>query len=226
MLVGDNRQLPPFHEEALLDPDLLAIHGISRDVLETTLFDILLEQLPQELVVSLREQRRMLPAIGGLISEVFYEGELLSVDREQYPHVALILGVPMLWINTAGHPRRHDQSAGTSYVNVLEATEVCSLLERLEWAANAANHLTSVVVLSGYAAQHGEVESLVSRLQLPNLSVEVATIDAYQGREADVAILSLTRSNQQGILWLPEVDAAHQRRSFEGTRRTCHRRRR
>jgi serine/threonine protein kinase len=197
-VVGDNKQLPPFQEDALLDRKFQESHGISEDVLKTTLFDMLLERLPRETVISLREQRRMLPPIGELISQVFYDGELLSVDRGQPDHVLLALDGPIVWLDTSGHPRRRERQAGTSFVNVLEATAVIQLLGALDLTSGAAGVVTSVVVLTGYAAQVTEIRRQLAASTIPNLDVAVATVDAFQGREADVAVFSLTRSNELG----------------------------
>ena len=60
----------------------------------------------------------------------------------------------------------------------------------------------SVVVLTGYGAQRTELERAVAKIKsdLTCLDVVVHTVDAFQGREADVAIYSVTRSNDQGAV--------------------------
>jgi superfamily I DNA and/or RNA helicase len=55
----------------------------------------------------------------------------------------------------------------------------------------------SVLILTGYRAQCTEIERAVRRLMVEGLTASVHTIDAVQGREADVVIYSVTRSNQR-----------------------------
>lgn len=52
----------------------------------------------------------------------------------------------------------------------------------------------SIAIISPYSAQ-------VSLLRdLPDLRAEINSIDAFQGREKDVVILSLVRSNEEGVV--------------------------
>jgi superfamily I DNA and/or RNA helicase len=57
-----------------------------------------------------------------------------------------------------------------------------------------------VLVLSGYAQQCIEIERVLRGLRLDHLAVQVKTVDAVQGRESDVVIFSVTRSNLAGEL--------------------------
>jgi superfamily I DNA and/or RNA helicase len=66
-----------------------------------------------------------------------------------------------------------------------------------------------VAILTGYLAQVRTLQELVSsaRSTLPHLQVRVATIDSFQGQEADICIVSMTRSNRKrevGFLTSPE----------------------
>ena len=76
ILVGDERQLPPMVDEMLARQSEGSSEGHS---LETSLFQSLVEQMEgsdHSHLASLRTQYRMHPAIGGLISTVFYDGIL------------------------------------------------------------------------------------------------------------------------------------------------------
>jgi superfamily I DNA and/or RNA helicase len=58
----------------------------------------------------------------------------------------------------------------------------------------------SIAVLTGYAAQLKLLEKRLAResKKWQNLTVECNTVDAFQGREADIAVYSVTRSNKKG----------------------------
>jgi len=199
VLVGDAKQLPPFVEHALKDSELLSKFGLSRGEVEETLFAILNERLPAECKVTLTEQHRMHPTIGELVSKCFYQGELTSAPREVDPVVQVALQSPVLWLDTSGRKDCSEQSAGRSFKNRGEAKVVVGLLDRIDWVAANKGVVMSVAVLTGYDAQRREILDALSagELNRVNLAVRVATVDAYQGQEADIAIFSVTRCNEK-----------------------------
>jgi KaiC/GvpD/RAD55 family RecA-like ATPase len=201
IVVGDHRQLPPFIDEALERPDVLQDHQLSSNDVRETLFDRLRAQLPRECVRPLSLQHRMVPEIGDLISHCFYGDALDSAPRPPLGFVGLVCGKPVSWQSTAGSKQRFEQKVGTTLTNRYEARCVERLLERLEFAAKSARRkLTTVAVLSGYAGQRDLIDRQIAseRRNWKHLSVSCSTIDAFQGREADVAIYSVTRSNRDG----------------------------
>lgn len=56
-----------------------------------------------------------------------------------------------------------------------------------------------VAIIAGYLAQKDEIENSIARafnIPLDSLDLEVNTVNAFQGREADILIYSVTRSNE------------------------------
>src|SRR5262245_57435415 len=74
ILVGDQKQLSPFQDPELTKRSLLDKYELQSTDFNSTLFDHLLNTLPQECIAALRVQHRMVPPIGRLISECFYDG--------------------------------------------------------------------------------------------------------------------------------------------------------
>jgi superfamily I DNA and/or RNA helicase len=74
------------------------------------------------------------------------------------------------------------------------------LLRRIEFAATSRDEPYSVAVMAGYDAQVKELDRMIVNLSpsVPNLEVSCHTVDAFQGRQADIAIYSVTRSNDSG----------------------------
>jgi superfamily I DNA and/or RNA helicase len=142
----------------------------------------------------------MIPAIGDLISDVFYDGQLKSFPREPKKSVITTLGKAVVWRSTSGLDARQDRGAETSFVNVLEANVARMTLDSLDLMAKAAGETLTVVVLTGYAAQRDQLRRTLSNSTWSHIRVSVETVDAYQGKEADVAIFSLTRSNPKFML--------------------------
>ena len=198
VLVGDDRQLPPFVEYALEQHDLLDRFELTPNEVRETLFSVLAERLPDGCKVALTQQHRMHPVIGRLISECFYDGKLKSVDRDISPAVAVALQQPVVWLDTSGRGDRREKSAGRSTKNRGEARVITALLNRLNWVCAQKGVRLSVAILTGYDAQRREIVDALSpgEIERQHVSVRVATVDAYQGQEADVCIFSVTRSNE------------------------------
>lgn len=203
VLVGDDRQLPPFVEQALEDPAMLDRFKLSRQQVRETLFSVLSERLPDSCKFSLTHQHRMHPTIGRLVSHCFYRDQLTSEPRDLSAIVQRSLGAAALWIDTSERSDRRESRVGTSLRNKGEARVIAKLLDRIQWVAEQhGSQSLGVAVLTGYEAQRREIiETLaVGELSRSLLNVRVATVDSYQGQEADISIFGTTRSNESGDL--------------------------
>lgn len=204
VLVGDQKQLPPFQEDALRNSNVQDEFDLDVDELRTTLFDRFAQALPSSNMVMLRTQRRMTKAIGEMISECFYGGELISEGPEPLGPVSGALPKAVTWVSTSRLPNRHEQADRVetmSYVNQEEAREVVALLRRVSrwYRPTDPDSRLGVLVLAPYRAQVAQLRHRIAGVQpdVPNLAIEVNTIDAVQGREADLVVFSVTRSNPQ-----------------------------
>jgi len=200
VLVGDDRQLPPFVDRALTRPEVLTKYDLTKEQLSETLFSRLKASLPDQCHVELRTQHRMVPAIGNLISDCFYDGHLSSVEREWDSTFARILARPVVWLTTTRKANRGELPASaSSWVNRLEVRIVSELLDKLESCVTDSNRDYSVGVLAPYGAQkHALERALATRIDAGGrLRLECNTVDAFQGREVDIAVFSVTRSNRK-----------------------------
>jgi hypothetical protein len=205
VLVGDPKQLPPFSD---LGRDKF-IENFSPEEVRATLLDIFAVQLPQQCRAALNEQRRMVRGIGRLVSEVFYDSKLITIRQESDRNAVVRKSFPheVQWHSTSKLPNHQEQEMpGKTYRNGSEALLVQQLLVELN-RANKGRDRLHVAVIAGYSAQ---VNALDQRLKstatiLDNLRVEINTVDAFQGRDADVCIYSVTRSNNRHDLGLELV---------------------
>lgn len=197
ILVGDDRQLPPFVDRALTRPEALSKYDLTKEQLTETLFSRLKATLPDQCHVELRTQHRMVPAIGNLISNCFYDGNLSSKDRAWDSTFSTILPNPVVWLTTTRKKNRGELAAASSFLNRLEVRIISDLLDKLESLAALADRTFSVGVLAPYGAQKQALERvLAARIELGGrLTIECNTVDAFQGREVDIALFSVTRSN-------------------------------
>lgn len=199
VLVGDSKQLPPFREEILARPELRERFGIESAEAEESIFERLGRLLPDQNKAMLTIQYRMVEPIGRLISNCFYQGALISRRTEIDPVVCGVTGFAVNWMSTRELARREDQTAGTSFVNPEEASQICDLLVDLEGhlADSGREGTRTVLLLSAYGAQVNHLERRLRNIrhELRHLNVECCTVDQVQGREADIVFFSVTRSN-------------------------------
>ncbi len=203
VVVGDQRQLPPFQEDALRDKVLLEEFGLDENELRSTLFDRMLSGLPDHSKKSLRVQRRMTQAIGELVSECFYDNQLISQGPEAMEDVLGVLTRPITWWSTSSLPNHFEMSGGydgKSFSNPAESRAVRDILSRLLFARQAGMvpGPLEILVIAPYSAQVNDLRRQISGLtpQLDGVRIEVNSIDAVQGREADLVIFSTVRSNE------------------------------
>tara|TARA_R110002072_G_scaffold303078_1_gene492925 strand:- start:4417 stop:7830 length:3414 start_codon:yes stop_codon:yes gene_type:complete len=204
VFVGDSRQLPPFEDAVVRDEKLRERFSIDSDEATESMFERLRRLLPPDHQKMLVRQYRMVPGIGNLISRCFYDGELENGEVERKPIDRPLLafkGKSVVWSSTRNLERRVEQEHGRGvYVNPCEAEEIIDQLHDLARVDFGEGNTVSVLVISGYQAQAKHLAREVGREQskLNGLRVECCTIDAVQGREADVVFFSVTRSNEQG----------------------------
>jgi len=210
IIVGDSKQLSPFQDPELETSGLLTKYLLTRADQRQTLFNHLADELTDSLKRRLTTQHRMVPGIGNLISSCFYEGNLVSVERELAAGLERTMPRPVVWFSTCRLKNKASRRIGTSYSNALEVEHVVGLLRRanLELTSKRAVPIT-VAVLTGYGVQkerlHAVIES--NRRDWTAFSdIYVNVVDAFQGREADMAIFSVTRSDERGLGFLREME--------------------
>ena len=100
-----SKQLPPYSE---LDPNKVLEQRFPIEEAEATLLDILTPHLSESCKAQLTEQRRMVSGIGRLISDVFYNGELVHIRKaaDRNPVVAKLHPHEVEWHTTAGLKQR------------------------------------------------------------------------------------------------------------------------
>ena len=212
ILVGDNKQLSPFQDRELESAGLLERFGLSSADQKLTLFQRLTEGLPGELHKTLTTQHRMLPALGELVSDCFYDGKLRSVDRERAQHLVNVWPRPVMWFSTSKLPRHGSRKVGTSFYNDTEVEIILKQLARMDFGIQKCKKKgppVSVALLTGYGEQRMRLEQSVEARKHEWTSfseIYVNVVDAFQGREADVVLFSVTRSEELNLGFLKEME--------------------
>jgi hypothetical protein len=141
-------------------------------------------------VERLTEQFRMHPAISELISRCFYGGELQSAESTKERLHGLrsptwLRDRALIWVDT-GSAHEAPESPQERWHNPHEARLVATIVDKLGPTASKA------VVLSPYNAQLKKLRNLVPSAFKDRLY----TVDAFQGRESDIVIVSMVRCNE------------------------------
>jgi len=209
VLVGDLKQLPPFQDEALRSSEIREKFNISPDDLGETLFSHLLSSVSDGAKFPLRTQYRMVPEIGNLVSQCFYPGLLETATVDADKALAAFLGKPVVWRSTSRLANRSQIPRGESLTNPCECDLVRQELRSLNGFAEAHGQKYKVCILTPYGGQLNALRRMLEpeMHKWEELDLDINTVDAYQGREADIAILSLVRSDRGkrlGFLKEPE----------------------
>ena len=199
ILVGDHRQLGP----------VIMNKKAAKAGLKVSLFERLISLGIRP--IRLQVQYRMHPCLSEFPSNMFYDGSLQNgvsdIDRIR-PEVDFPWpdpSNPMLFLSTYGGEEL--STSGTSYLNRAEAIVVEKAVTKF---MKGGVFPQSIGVITPYEGQRAYI------LQHMNLNgpmrkelyaeIEVASVDAFQGREKDFIILSCVRSNDnQGIGFLSDA---------------------
>lgn len=190
VLAGDHQQL----SAVVKSPDA------ARQGLAKSLFERLLEDQGECVKRMLREQYRMHAQIMAFPSREMYGGELRAhpsvaartLDAVLTPG-AQVEAPPVLFLDTAGKGFEDELDAeGSSRLNRGEAELLVGHARALLQAGLAPSELA---VIAPYRAQVTLLRALLGRED-----VEVDTVDAFQGREKDAVLVSMTRANAEGEL--------------------------
>merc|ERR1719507_2449698 len=151
----------------------------------------------------------MHPALSRFPSNMFYEGSLqngVSAEERKMPFEFPWPQpeIPMFFYVTAG--QEEIAGNGTSYLNRTEAKNVENLTTKFIKAGVSPDQIG---IITPYEGQRSH---LVSYMQYQGSlhtklyqAVEIASVDAFQGREKDIIIISCVRSNEhQGIGFLAD----------------------
>lgn len=205
VLVGDHKQLPPVVDEALLKLQDKERMNITKEDLEVSLFEYLERSLSDECKNILDEQYRMNPVIGDLISNLFYEDKLVSRTSREKKTIPLEVyeGKPLVWLTTAENTDRKEERISDSYSNTCEAKLIFEQLLEVDEELGKLKLEKETAIIAGYRGQKDKLNRLYEsnyKARFHHMTVEINTVDAFQGRETDIVFYSVVRSNDEGKL--------------------------
>ncbi|MEA2638442.1 MAG: ATP-dependent helicase [Chloroflexota bacterium] len=195
-LVGDHKQLPPVEDDALYgivesDPAL-------EDLVNRSLFEQCWDGgLPADAQCLLTIQHRMHPDIAAYVSAASYDNQLENAPEvEAYEYITRKpFPVALHFVDTegmrGGRERRGPGGALRNEAEVRVAAQVVRLLDE------RAPRELSMAVIAMYAEQVERLRQALGRRKFKR-TVKIDTVDSFEGREEDIVVISLVRSNERG----------------------------
>lgn len=211
ILVGDQKQLPPYLDSELLDKEdyksfpnskfgkKFNIEDI-RHATETSFFEFLINRIkenefPEENLEMLNFQHRMHPTIGEFISKSFYGGHLKMGHSTIKNHLPLEkpFDKEIIFFDTSNIPNSFEQKKDFAVSNEVEATVLLNfILPELKVRNVSAEKMA---IIAPYKSQVGLIKKKINESGDPFMArIDVATLDSFQGKEYDIIIFSFTRS--------------------------------
>ncbi|XP_050908466.1 helicase sen1 [Lathyrus oleraceus] len=192
ILIGDERQLPALVKSKIADKcefgrsmfERLVILGYKRHMLNV--------------------QYRMHPSISLFPCKEFYDEKLFDapvVREESYNKLFLKREMygPYSFINIAKGKEKHGQ--GQSLKNMVEVAVISEIIKSLNKEFMRTKKKVSIGIISPYNAQVSEIQEKVKQYTWASnsgFSVNVRSVDGFQGGEEDIIIISTVRSNGSG----------------------------
>jgi len=218
LLVGDHLQLMPMIGRELVDQLQEERPDVPREQFVTSDFERSFNSSYGRVAGQrLTEQYRMDPAICRMVSSCFYEPNAVTLRTSDARSSEFTVGIdapdwlrrPMAWIDTSDERNSLEVklSGQTTLHNDAEVAAVVRLLESLSAQKEIVNQLsrgddeTPIGIICMYSGQKARIEMAVARhtwdAKFRRL-LRIDTVDAYQGKENTIVILSLVRSNRHG----------------------------
>lgn len=190
VLAGDHKQLPPYASNEMRDRDL-----------EVSLYEHLVDRYGQDSAQLLDTQYRMHEDIAAFPSDEFYDGKVKTIERPDDPYT--LWNLPPV---TAHHViGTETQRYGTSYANEAEADVIAEHVHDLRDRGTPSKHIG---IITGYTGQIQTIRNKLDELPVDTDTIEIDTVDSFQGGERTVILMSFVRSNddgRSGFLSLPDV---------------------
>lgn len=200
ILVGDHKQLPHLLEKDIVEKVIEAKNDKEVvEMLEESLFSRLYNLLDKskytgiKRTVMLKEQYRMHPTIGELVSS-FYKEKLISAAsiNEKVHNLHLYDNKPIAWLNV---PKEKGLESTINKQSKYRKAEIDKIMEEL-YKILQVNENYTIGIITFYKKQANLIQEELNKLSLQDQKrISVGTVDAFQGKEFDITILSTVRSN-------------------------------
>lgn len=208
ILAGDHCQLPP----------TVKSQAAMKGGLAVTLMEHVAETRP-ECVRLLTLQYRMNETLMRFSSDWFYGGQLKAAPEVSHRSMLDELDWPLVWVDTDKMPTLkneanegegtadyHEAFVAASYGRINKAEAQLTINTLKTYVERVGRHRlleerADIGIISPYKAQVQYLRSLIRResfLRPLASQITVNTVDAFQGQERDIVLVSMVRANESG----------------------------
>ncbi|MBQ3368717.1 AAA family ATPase [bacterium] len=196
ILVGDHKQLAP-----VIDDDVLEKIK-DRDEAKTSFFQRVFERIQNadrpNLLHTLNHNYRSESRICDLYNIPFYNGELKTTDavNAQKKH-SLSFRSSVVWYDTGMLPDKEDEQEGTGKINRCNASVIEKTLRRIQTEMKNCGMNYDIGIITPYKAQAAALrKKLAVKKNFAECSIEIGTVDSFQGSDRDIIIYDCVRSGK------------------------------
>ncbi|MEO5775305.1 MAG: AAA domain-containing protein [Flavobacterium sp.] len=212
ILVGDQKQLPPYMDSSLIDKtDNLSfpnsvygseffeeeiLHALKSSFFEFIVNRINAEQFPTDNMEMLNYQHRMHPNIGEFVSGSFYDGKVKMGNRTHLNRIQMPspFNKEVIFVDTSNSKNPYEQNDGLSAKNNTEAETISEIIlpKLFESEINPSN----IAIIAPYKSQVANIKHYINKSKSCKFqNIDVSTLDSFQGKEFDIIVFSFTRSS-------------------------------
>lgn len=211
ILVGDQKQLPPYMESSLIDKSELTsfpnsiygseyleeeiIHALKTSFFEFIVNRINADQFPKENMEMLNYQHRMHPNIGEFVSSSFYDGKVKMGNKTHLNRIEMPspFNKEVVFFDTSNSRNPFEQNDGFSAMNNTEAETISEIIlpKLFENGVTPSN----IAIIAPYKSQVTNIKNFINKSSCQFKNIDVSTLDSFQGKEYDIIIFSFTRSS-------------------------------
>lgn len=217
ILVGDHKQLAPVVKDDVikkLNTDSKKgsdeFRADKKDV-TTSLFERLFERIESkrdecEYLYNFRHiltyNYRAHKSICDLYSNAFYKGNLQTkpeISKEK-AHNLKAFKTNVVWLDTSKISDREEAQEGNGKINCCNAEIICDELERLKDQILESGKIKDIGIITPYKDQSkllkGELKNIQEEYKKANVSIDIGTVDSFQGSDRDMIIYDCVRSSK------------------------------
>ena len=201
IMVGDHKQLPHMLEKEVVDAVVAESNNEkAKEILEESLFAKLFRQIKDydeqnklQRTCSLNEQYRMHPDICDVVNTFYQEEKLITkCSREDKLHnLGLYDNKAVAWLDMKKSVFGFE-TEGQSKSRNCEVDQIEEELKKIL----VKNDEFKVGIITFYSKQKSHIKRMIEEKFSAYIDrISVGTVDAFQGKEFDVVLLSTVRSN-------------------------------
>ena len=191
--IGDQNQLPPVIDQRVFDIEETTFGNSnysSKLLFDKSLFERIIEDLPDSNKALLSTQYRMPSVIGTIVSQLFYNGKIKNGKNTENKK-PVFHETNLVFYDFEKMKSYHELREDNSVVNNVEVQFVTALIANIK----EHNPECTMAVITPYRGQKRKLIDALRDYCYTNIKID--TVDGFQGQEAEIVIFCTTRAKRK-----------------------------